>query len=320
MTSIVGVTREINLELRQLRYFLRIVDLGSMGKAAVELDIATAALSQQISKLEGELGVTLLHRSSSGAKLTEAGAVFYRSAQLVLRHADDAVSIAQRMQITGRVSIGLTPATISALAMPFFETMKASYPEVEVHIVESFSGYLSNMLNLRQLDLAVLFEIEAAHSWEITPLLSEGLFAIYSPYFEITAPPSGLSLQQVVNLPLVLPSRRHGFRRVLEARFAQKGLAPSTITEVDSLSFLLDLVRTGHGVSVQQSAVTSRALSMGLRVSRLIDPEAQLQNFLVSLPEKELSPTACVAKTVLIDVVKRLVKDGKWDATVLTKT
>jgi hypothetical protein len=59
---------------------------------------------------------------------------------------------------------------------------------------------------------------------------------------------------------------------------------------------------------------------MGLRVSRLIDPEAQLQNFLVSLPEKELSPTACVAKPVLIDVVKRLVKDGKWDATVLTKT
>ena len=105
MTSIVGVTRETNLELRQLRYFLRIVDLGSMGKAAVELDIATAALSQQISKLEGELGVTLLHRSSSGAKLTEAGAVFYRSAQLVLRHADDAVSIAQRMQITGLAAL-----------------------------------------------------------------------------------------------------------------------------------------------------------------------------------------------------------------------
>ncbi len=308
------------MELRQLRYFLRIVDLGSMGRAATELNLATAALSQQISKLERELGVILLHRSPSGAKLTEAGAVFYRSAQLVLRHADDAVSIAQRMQITGRVSIGLTPATISALAMPFFETMKSRYPEVDVHIVESFSGYLSNMLNLRQLDLAVLFEIEAAHSWEITPLLSEGLFAIYSPYFEITAPPGGLSLQQVVNLPLVLPSRRHGFRRVLENRFGQKGLAPSTITEVDSLSFLLDLVRAGRGVSVQQSAVTSRALSMGLRVSRLVDPEAQVQNFLVSLPEKELSPTACVAKAVLLEVVHRLIKEGKWDATVLTKS
>lgn len=320
MTSIVWIQKESILELRQLRYFLRIVDLGSMGKAAVELDIATAALSQQISKLESELGVALLHRSSSGTKLTEAGSIFYRSAQLVLRHADDAVSIAQRMQITGRVSIGLTPATISVLAMPFFEAMKSRYPEVEVHIVESFSGYLSNMLNLRQLDLAVLFEIEAAHSWEITPLLSEGLFALHSPYFEITAPEGGLSLQQVVNLPLVLPSRRHGFRRVLETRFAQKGLTPSNITEVDSLTFLLDLVRSGHGVSVQQSAVTSRAVSMGLRVIRLIDPEAQLQNFLISLPEKEMSPTASVAKSVLIDVVKRLVKEGKWDATVLTKS
>ena len=276
MTSIVGVQKEFNLELRQLRYFLRIVDLGSMGKAAIELDIATAALSQQITKLERELGVTLLHRSSSGTKLTEAGSVFYRSAQLVLRHADDAVSIAQRMQITGRVSIGLTPATISALAMPFFEAMKSKYPEVEVHIVESFSGYLSNMLNLRQLDLAVLFEIESAYSWEITPLLSEGLFALYSPYFEISA--------------------------------------------VDSLSFLLELVRSGHGISIQQSAVTTRALSIGLNVTQLIDPQAHLQHFLVTLPEKEMSPTASVAKTVLIDVVRKIVHEGKWNATVLTKS
>ena len=320
MTSIVGVQKEFNLELRQLRYFLRIVDLGSMGKAAIELDIATAALSQQITKLERELGVTLLHRSSSGTKLTEAGSVFYRSAQLVLRHADDAVSIAQRMQITGRVSIGLTPATISALAMPFFEAMKSKYPEVEVHIVESFSGYLSNMLNLRQLDLAVLFEIESAYSWEITPLLSEGLFALYSPYFEISAPPDGLSFQQVVDLPLILPSRRHGFRRVLETRFAQIGLSPSVITEVDSLSFLLELVRSGHGISIQQSAVTTRALSIGLNVTQLIDPQAHLQNFLVTLPEKEMSPTASVAKTVLIDVVRKIVHEGKWNATVLTKS
>ena len=320
MTSIVGVQKEFNLELRQLRYFLRIVDLGSMGKAAIELDIATAALSQQITKLERELGVTLLHRISSGTKLTEAGSVFYRSAQLVLRHADDAVSIAQRMQITGRVSIGLTPATISALAMPFFEAMKSKYPEVEVHIVESFSGYLSNMLNLRQLDLAVLFEIESAYSWEITPLLSEGLFALYSPYFEISAPPDGLSLQQVVDLPLILPSRRHGFRRVLETRFAQIGLSPSVNTEVDSLSFLLELVRSGHGISIQQSAVTTRALSIGLNVTQLIDPQAHLQNFLVTLPEKEMSPTASVAKTVLIDVVRKIVHEGKWNATVLTKS
>jgi LysR family tcuABC transcriptional regulator len=198
--------------------------------------------------------------------------------------------------------------------------MKSRYPEVEIHIVESFSGYLSNMLNLRQLDLAVLFEIESAHSWEITPLLSEGLFALYSPYFEITTPPDGLSLQQVVDLPLILPSRRHGFRRVLETRFAQIGLTPSAITEVDSLSFLLELVRSGHGVSVQQSAVTARALSMGLNVTRLIDPQAHLQNFLVTLPEKEMSPTASVAKTVLIDVVKKLVREGKWNATVLTKS
>jgi LysR family tcuABC transcriptional regulator len=83
---------------------------------------------------------------------------------------------------------------------------------------------------------------------------------------------------------------------------------------------LLELVRAGYGISIQQSAVTTRARSLGLSISRLIDPEAQCQNFLVNLPEKEMSPTAILAKTVLIDVVKRLVRERKWDATVLTKS
>ena len=308
------------MELRQLRYFLKIVELGSMGKAALDLDIATAALSQQISKLEKELGVTLLHRSSVGTRLTEAGVAFYRSAQLVLRHAEDAISIAKRMQVTGRVSIGLTPATISVLALPFFTEMHTRYPEVEVHIVESFSGYLANMLNSRQLDLAVLFETEVAQEWDITPLLVEGLFAIYSPLSKMPLAIEKLDLKQMVNTHLILPSKRHGFRRVLESHFSQLGLTPSDITEVDSLSVLLELVRCGHGVSIQQSAVTVRALSSGLNVARLKDPHAKVQNFLVSLREKELSPTANAAKAVLLEVVQNLVREGKWDATVLTNS
>jgi len=308
------------MELRQLRYFLKTVDLGSMGKAAVELEVATSALSQQISKLEQELGVTLLQRSSTGTHLTQAGSAFYRSAQLVLRHADDAVNIAQRLIITGRVSIGLTPATISVLALPFFNAMKARYPEVELHIVESFSGYLSSMLNARQLDLAVLFETEVAQQWEVTPLLAERLFAIYAPLSKRTFLPGKVNLALMAQHHLILPSKRHGFRRALDSQFAQQGLSPSSISEVDSLSVLLELVRSGQGVSIQQSAVATKALSMGLTISRLSDTTAKVQNFLVSLREKELSPSASAAKAVLLEVVQSLVREGKWDATVFTKT
>ena len=83
------------MELRQLHYFVRIVELGGMGRAALELGVATSALSQQISRLERELGVTLLTRQSKGTAPTEAGSALYRKCQLILRHADDAVAVAK---------------------------------------------------------------------------------------------------------------------------------------------------------------------------------------------------------------------------------
>ena len=72
------------MELRQLRYFVRVVELGSMGRAAQEMGVVTSALSQQISRLEGELATRLLQRDARGARATDAGMAFYQQAQLAL--------------------------------------------------------------------------------------------------------------------------------------------------------------------------------------------------------------------------------------------
>ena len=74
------------MELRQLRYFVKVVEAGSMSRAALDLDLVQSALSQQISRLESELSTRLLQRSAKGVVPTEAGLAFFREAQLVLRH------------------------------------------------------------------------------------------------------------------------------------------------------------------------------------------------------------------------------------------
>lgn len=84
------------MELRQLRYFVRIIETGSMGSAAQDLDIGVSALSQQMSRLENELAIRLLQRTSRGVTPTNAGLAFYSQAQLALRHADDAILAARR--------------------------------------------------------------------------------------------------------------------------------------------------------------------------------------------------------------------------------
>ena len=83
------------MELRQLRYFVRTVECGSMGRAAQELGVVTSALSQQISRLEGELATRLLQRKGTGVVPTDAGLAFLQQAQLTLRHAEQAVQAAQ---------------------------------------------------------------------------------------------------------------------------------------------------------------------------------------------------------------------------------
>ena len=124
------------MELRQLRYFVRVVKLGSMGRAAQDLGVVTSALSQQLSRLEGELSTRLLQRLSTGVRATDAGMAFYRQAQLALRHADDAVQAARQARLSGHVSVGMAPSTSAVLALPFMTAMRERYPDIGLHLVE----------------------------------------------------------------------------------------------------------------------------------------------------------------------------------------
>lgn len=148
------------MELRQLRYFVRIVETGSMGSAALDLNIGVSALSQQMTRLENDLAIRLLQRTSRGVTPTNAGLAFFSQAQLAIRHADDAILAAREARLSGHVSVGMAPSTASVLGIPFMKAMRESYPDVRLHVVESLSGNLERMINTRQIDLAIVFQKE----------------------------------------------------------------------------------------------------------------------------------------------------------------
>lgn len=139
------------LELRQLRYFVKIIELGSLGRAALELDVGVSALSQQISKLESELCTRLLNRTSTGVTPTSAGFAFLHHAQLTLRQAENAIMAAHRGRMSGYVSVGLPPTTATVLALPLINAMRTRYPDIQLHLVEMLSGHLAVQLNARQI-------------------------------------------------------------------------------------------------------------------------------------------------------------------------
>jgi LysR family tcuABC transcriptional regulator len=305
------------MELRQLRYFIRIVELGSMGRAALDLGVGTPALSQQISRLEGELSTRLLQRTTTGVLPTDAGLAFFRQAQLAIRHADAAAQAARQARLAGHVSIGLAPSTSGVLALPLLEAMRERYPDVRLRVVESLSGNLATMLNARQLDLAVLFETDGARRWSVLPLLEERLFVIGRR--DLPGMPTGRSVRiaRLASLPLVLPSGTHGLRAILDAAFARERCAPHVVLEIDGLAVLMDAVRAGLAATIQPGAATVRLPADEMARIELAERSARRRNLLASLSDDELSPAALAARVVLRSVAAGLVAQQRWPGATL---
>jgi len=305
------------MELRQLRYFIRVVELGSMGRAALDLGVGTPALSQQISRLEGELSTRLLQRTTTGVLPTDAGLAFFRQAQLAIRHADAAAQAARQARLAGHVSIGLAPSTAGVLALPLLDAMRERYPDVRLRVVESLSGNLATMLNARQLDLAVLFETDGARRWSVLPLLEERLFVIGRR--DLPGMPTGRSVRiaRLASLPLVLPSGTHGLRAILDAAFARERCAPHVVLEIDGLAVLMDAVRAGLAATIQPGAATVRLPADEMARIELAERSARRRNLLASLSDDELSPAALAARVVLRSVAAGLVAQQRWPGATL---
>lgn len=300
------------MELRQLRYLLRTVELGSISQAALDLEVAQSAISLQIQKLESELCTRLLQRSPYGVEPTEAGLAFIAHAQLSLRHADEAAHAAQQSRLSGVVSVGLAPTTSGVLGLPLMEAMRDHYPDIHIRLVEAMSGHLGHMLNGRELDIAVLFDGHQGRRWTIQPLLDERLFLICGAGFEPAVLPTRLTA--LADLPLVLPTDRHGLRRVIDAAFNALDISPRVVAEVDSLYVLMDMVDRGIAASVQPWSALARQpeAQSRLRWTELEDHGIARRSLVCSLSEDELSPAAMATRTLLRQTVQGLVDSGRW--------
>lgn len=305
------------MELRQLHYFARVVELGSMGKAALELGVVTSTLSQQISRLEGELSTRLLLRTPNGVLPTDAGLAFLGQAQLALRHIDEAVRAAQQARLSGHVSIGLAPTTAAVLGLPLMIAMQERYPDVRLHLVETLSGHLASMLNARQLDMAVLFQTDAARRWSVMPLLEERLFVIAARGLSGFPAKRRVGLAQLGKLPLILPTDLHGLRTTLDAAFARAKVRPNIVAEIDSLAILMSAVRAGTAATIQPGSAIVNGSGEALLLTEISDPYVSRQNLLASLSEDELSPAALAARVVLRNLAYGFVADGRWPGATL---
>ncbi len=305
------------MDLRQLKYFVQIVESGSLAKASRQLFIAQPALSQHIAKLEAEVGKPLLIRTAKGVTPTENGAALHHHARFMLRQLEQALSIARQEPGTVHrmVSVGLAATTVCAVGVPFMRRIREKFPGIVLNVVEGMSGHLAQMMRMGQLDLAILFSRDAVPDLPAEPLVEEELFVMLPEDSDLVPPRRiKLSCTDTADLPLILPTGIHGLRRRIAAEFEQRNLALHVVAEIDSLSLLMTCVRDGMGATIKpmSAALLEGRMREGWRTLAFSDANMKRPNFLYSVDAERLSPAAAAVRGELRETIRQLVNSGQW--------
>lgn len=308
------------MDMRQLKYFVQIVESGSLSQASRQLFIAQPSLSQQMARLEEEVGRPLLVRSVRGVTPTPNGEALYHHAKFMLRQLNETVAIARQApaQWSGRVTLGLPPTTVQIVGLPVLKHIKRKYPGITLNVVEALSAQLEDMVRSSQIDLALMIRQNSASDLLFTPLLEEGLYVILPARSElIPKQKKSIRLKEIAKLPVLLPSSpMHSLRRLIMAEFQHAGLQLTLAGEVDSLLLLLRLVAEGQGITIRTMAVTKLLYTIDQwRCIPISDAKMELTHFIGSPPKNLLSPGVELVRAELSEVVRQLVLSGDWPGT-----
>jgi len=299
------------VDTRRLHAFMKIVDAGSITRAADILHIAQPALSQQVSALESQFKQQLLVRSKRGVVPTEAGAALYRHAQRILRQLELAeADVAVSAQFpAGRVAVGVAPLSAgSMLGFPLLAAVRESYPDILLHLNENHGGILSEAIMTGRMDIALLYGTGPIRGVAFEPVLDEPLVLV-GP-----APPghAGMDTNDLIAVadlgavPLLLPSRPHLLRRAVDAALRTVDKDAVVIGEVESARTLARAVHTGLGCTVLPRSV-ARNLPEPDRFAlhRLVEPDVHLTMSICTSDQQPLSEPA----TIVHDMFARIIHE-----------
>lgn len=301
----------MSVDFKKLKSFVKVIDTGSVSRAASILRVAQPALSQQIASLEAHFRHQLLIRSNVGITPTEAGLILYRHAQIMLKQIDQAqVEIDQSAKsVAGRVSIGLaTYSSSSSLSLPLLKEMKAKYPQIIVHINDSFGHILSELIMTGKMDMALIYTSNPIKGVTLQPLFREEMFLVSPADMELSGEPhAALPLSALDGVPLLLPSKGHFLRRLIDEAMSRARSEPDVVSEIESVPALGAAVLEGLGSTIlPASVVTDTPTFAGTQIRRLTTPVIDATVSLCVSDHLPLSEPALAARSVLLDIVSKL--------------
>lgn len=262
------------MEFHQLRYFCAVAELGSFSRAAEHSHVSQPSLSQQILKLEAELGARLFDRLGRSVRLTDAGKSFLPRARAVLRELEAARGDVSESKdsVSGHISVGVIPTVAPYFLPPVLASFSRRFPEAAVSIMEEITPALLERLRAGSLDLAILALPVRGHEFESLPLLTESFYAAL-PVRHRLARRKTIGIRDLRKEPFLLLRDGHCFRENTVAACDRARVSPQVVFESGQFSSLLGLVRAGVGVSLVPAMAVDHN-HVQLRFVRISDPHA----------------------------------------------
>ncbi|MGE3508377.1 MAG: LysR family transcriptional regulator [Vicinamibacterales bacterium] len=235
--------------MHQLRYFAKVAELGNVTRAAEACHVSQPSLSQQLAKLEDELGQPLLERLGRGVRLTEAGRLFKQYCDQILSLTEDARTRVSDDPDSGQLVVAAIP-TIAPYFLPaVLSGFAKEVPKARVEIREDTTGALLRQLNDGEIDLAIIALPIQSDQVETTPLFTEELVLVMPSHHPL-AHRRRLTLEDLASEPFVVLNEAHCLTGNVLSFCATHALAPFVTARSHQLLTVLELVRLGLGVSL----------------------------------------------------------------------
>jgi LysR family nitrogen assimilation transcriptional regulator len=263
------------LDLRQIQYFVCVYEEGSFTRAARRLNVVQPALSMQIQRLEKRLGIDLFERTPRGVNATPAADSVYRLYQPLLLDLRNAGRLVLELsgKVSGKIAVGIIPSITNSVLPDVLSRFGAKYPDVEIRIDEAYSGTLIDWVVSGDLDIAIGNSTRRKDGISTHPLVEEELLLVERRNFGKRRP-GPIAFRELSELGLVLPSRRHGIRIIVNEVAGQQALRIVPKIEVDALAPTLRLVAEGGLMTVLPAIVARRAAAdLPLQTRRIIEPK-----------------------------------------------
>jgi LysR family tcuABC transcriptional regulator len=282
------------IALRQIRAIIAVCEEGSFTRAAARENATQSGISQHVAAAERTLGVKLFERSAAGVTPTPAGQRYYKRCIDAVGQLADASEEVRGFaaRVSGDLRIGLIPTLTRAALAPALDRFVTRYPDVRVHIVEGYSGWLTDMVLDGELDFAVVPASEGRVGLKSRLIVRDREMLVSSARRGLK-PLEPVRLKDCGPLKIILPGRANVRRRNIEIYFETHGVEVADIIEMDAMISTLQFVLRSDWVAILSGLICIADIGRpGRVISPIYDPPLIAEFVAISPARRTLSTQA----------------------------